>query len=182
VTTVVLSGIGMLTVLLLLAVGFAARRRLRRLRRRFTAARARIFELQARVQPPGPRRDADLLRHRLQAEIRATREMLTDRPDGLIFRADAAVVLHELTTTATGLDRELEAIGRFLDVNQQRAAFATLRPQADQLIETTYVARQTALRTAAEDRSRRIAGLQADVARQAAALETYRRSDRELQL
>ena len=152
------------------------------MRRRIAAARARIFELQARVQPPGPRREAGLLRHRLQVEIRATRDMLADLPDGLIFRADAAALLQELSSTGAAVDRELAAVGQFLDVGQPRAALATLRPQAEQLIETTYVARQTALRTAAEDRARRISGLQADVARQAAALETYRKTDRELTL
>jgi hypothetical protein len=50
------------------------------------------------------------------------------------------------------------------------------------VIATTYTARQTVLQTAAEDRARRIAGLQADVARQAAALDVYRNGDRELRL
>jgi hypothetical protein len=181
-TTVVLSGIGALTLVLLVVVGLAARRGMRRLWRRVAAARARILELQAKMQPPGPRREAALLRHRLQEEIRATGEMLADLPDGLIFRADAASLLEELTITAAAVDREIAAVGRFLDTDQQRAALATLRPQAQQIIETTYVARQTALRTAAEDRARRIIDLQAGVARQAAALETYRKTDRELTL
>jgi hypothetical protein len=105
----------------------------------------------------------------------------------LIFRADARVVLQELTTTAVAVEAELAAITGFRDVKQQQSALATIRPQAEQLIATTYTARQTILRTAAEDRARRIAGLQADVARQAAALDVYkndgfRGGDRQLRL
>jgi hypothetical protein len=105
----------------------------------------------------------------------------------LIFRADARVVLQELTTTAAAVEAELAAITGFRDVKQQQSALATIRPQAEQLIATTYTARQTILRTAAEDRARRIAGLQADVARQAAALDVYkndgfRGGDRQLRL
>lgn len=181
-TVIVLSSLGALFVLLCIVVAVAARRRLRRLRRRVADMRGRIFELRARVLPPGPRRDAELLRHRLQSEMRSTREMLESAPDGLIFRADATVVLQELTTTAVAVDRELAAVTRFLDVAEQRSALAALRPQAEQLIATTYTARQTILRTAAEDRARRIAALQADVARQAAALDVYKQTDRQLHL
>jgi hypothetical protein len=182
VTIVALVVAGVVAVALIAAGAFAARRALRRLQLRIAAARERIFELQARVQPPGPRRDADLLRHRLRTEMRSTREMLEAAPGGLIFRADATVVLQELATTAAAVEGELAAITRFADPKQQESALATLRPQAEQLIATTYTARQTVLQTAAEDRARRIAGLQADVARQAAALDVYRNGDRELRL
>ena len=181
-TVIVLSSFGALFVLICVAAAVAARRRLRRLRRRIADVRGRVFELRAKVLPPGPRRDAELLRHRLQSELRATRDMLEGAPDGLIFRADATVVLQEVTTTALAVDRELAAVSRFLDAAEQRSALAALRPQAEQLIATTYTARQTVLRTAAEDRARRIAALSADVARQAAALDLYKQTDRELRL
>jgi hypothetical protein len=182
VTVIVLSSFGALFVLLCVGAAVAARRWLRRLRRRMADVRGRVFELRARVQPPGPRRDAELLRHRLQTEMRCTREMLETAPDGLIFRADATTVLRELTATSIAVDGELAAVTRFLDAREQRSALAALRPQAEQLIATTYTARQTILRTAAQDRIRRLATLQADVARQAAALDLYKQTDRELHL
>ncbi len=181
-TVVVLSTLGAFALAFAVVVALAARRGLRLVGRKVAAGRARIFELQAKVQPPGPRRDAALLRHRLQAEMRSTKEMLQSAPDGLIFRADATVVLQELSATAAAVDAELAAVAGFLDEKQQRAALAPLRQQAEQLIATTYTARQTILRTAVEDRARRIAGLQADVARQAAALDVYQKTDRELRL
>jgi hypothetical protein len=167
---------------LLVAVLFLAWRGYRRVRRTITAARMRLFELQAKVLPAGPRREAELLRHRLRVEMRSTREMLEAAPDGLIFRADALSVLAELAATASAVEGELATIGGFADEKQQRTALATLKPQAEQLIETTYTARQTILRTAVEDRAHRLATLQADVARQAAALEVYTKDDPNLQL
>lgn len=168
--------------LLIAVVGIALARGLRRIRRFADEVRWQVTEVRARFQPPGPRRDATNLRRRLQAELRATKDMLESTPDGLIFRADAASVLAELGTAAAAVDRELAAVERFLDNAQQRAALATLRPQAEQLIETTYSARQTILRTAAEDRARRLSALHADVARQAAALDIYRDDHRELHI
>jgi hypothetical protein len=174
--------LGVLGGVLLVAVLVVSWRALRVLRRRIAAARARIAELQAKVMTPGPRRDAALLRLQLQAEMRSTREMLEAAPDGLIFRANATSVLAELATTAGDVDRELAAIAGFADERQQRAALADLRPQAQLLIDTTYAARQTILRTAVEDRAHRLTALQQDVAREAAALEVYRKNDPNLQL
>jgi hypothetical protein len=108
--------------------------------------------------------------------------MLAAAPQGLIFRADAAGVLQELGSTAADLDRELTAIERFVDAAQQRAALLTITPQVRRLIDTTYSARQTVLRTAAEDRERQLDTLRANVAAQAAALDNYRNSGGELRL
>lgn len=178
-TTISLAVIGGVLFVILAVVAW---RTFRVLRRRYRAARLRIAELQAKVMAPGPRRDAALLRHRLQVEMRATRDMLESAPQGLIFRADATSVLAELAATSADVNTELAAIARFADVNQQRIALNNLRPQAEQLIATTYTARQTILRTAAEDRSHRLQLLGEDVARQAAALEVYKKTDRDLQL
>jgi hypothetical protein len=180
VTVIVVSLVCVLLVLVVAAV--AARRVLRRARRRVEAVWDRAGEFRARLLPPGPHREATLLRQRLHAELRATRDMLESAPDGLIFRADAASVLHELATVALDVDRELRAVERFLDPGQQRAALKTVRPQAEQLIEMTYTARHTVLNTAAEDRGRRLATLHADVAHQAAALDRYRQAAGELHL
>jgi hypothetical protein len=169
-----------LGVLLLLAVaGFVT---VRAVNRRIGGWRARVLEARSRFLPPGPRRSAARLRCRLHAELRATRDMLESAPQGLIFRADAAVLLKELAATAAAMDTELAAVERFLDPEQQRTALATVTPQVEELIGTTYTARQTILRTAAEDRARQLSALRADVAAQAAALDTYRRNGRELSL
>jgi hypothetical protein len=163
-------------------VALAARRMFRRVRRRIDALVGRAGEVRTRFLPPGPHREAALLRQRLHAELRATRDMLEAAPDGLIFRADAGSVLHELVTVAVDVDRELRAVERFLDPAQQRAALKTVRPQAEQLIDTTYTARHTVLSTAATDRGRHLATLHADVTRQAAALDRYRQTTGELRL
>lgn len=173
-----------LSVLVVLAVlgAVVVWRVARRLRRRVASWRYRLFVLHGRFLPPGPRRDAAALRIRLLAELRATRDMLESAPQGVIFRADAAAVLSELGATAVALDQELAAIERFIDPAQQRAALTTVAPQVTQLIDTTYTARQTILRTAVEDRERALESLRANVATQAAALETYRRNGRELSI
>ena len=162
------------------AVGVLALRwGLRRLVRS-VGARRRLFLVRSRLLPPGPRRDTATLRARLDFELSATRSMLESAPQGLVFRADAAGILNELVTAATEIERELGAIERFLDPSQQRAALTTIAPQVNQLIDTTYTARHTILRTSVEDRDRRLSSLHADVAKQADALERYRRDDREL--
>ncbi len=152
------------------------------LRRVVRGVRHRVADLRPRLLPPGPRRDAAALRGTLQAEMQATRDMLASAPDGYVFRADATALLQELATNAATVDTELAAIERFLDPAQQRRALAALAPQAQQLIDTTYSARHTILRTAAEDRARRLAALEATVAAQAAALDAYKQTDRELRL
>lgn len=163
-------------------VAVAARRVFRRVRRRIDELLGRGGEVRTRFLPPGPHREAALLRRRLQAELRATRDMLEAAPDGLIFRADAASVLHELVTVAVDIDRELRGVERFLDPAQQRAALKTVRPQAEQLIDTTYRARHTVLSTAAADRDRHLGALHEDVTRQATALDRYRQTNGELRL
>jgi hypothetical protein len=135
-----------------------------------------LLEMRVHALPPGPRRDATMLRRRLAAEVRATQQALADAPGGLIFRADAARVLAELTASAADMDRELAAVERFLDAAEQRRALEGLTPQVTQLIAATYSARHTVLRTAAEDRARRLAELAADLQVQADSLESYRRS------
>lgn len=173
---------GAVTVLVIAVAGFVAWRLMRRAGRRIGGWQTRWLELRSRFLPPGPRRDTARLRCRLHVEMRATRDMLAAAPQGLIFRADAAGVLQELGSTAADLDRELTAIERFVDAAQQRAALLTITPQVRRLIDTTYSARQTVLRTAAEDRERQLDTLRANVAAQAAALDNYRNSGGELRL
>ncbi len=169
----------LIAALVLLAVGVVV---VRRVGRRIGGWRSRFIEVRTRFLPPGPRRDAGRLRCRLRAELRATHDMLRTAPQGLVFRADAATILKELATTAAALDVELAAVERFIDPGQQRKALATVTPQVTQLIDMTYSARQTILRTAGEDRARQLASLRTDVATQAAALDTYQRNGRELSL
>lgn len=161
---------------LVVAGGLVVRRLIRRAGRRVGGWGVRLLELRSHVLPAGPRRDAARLRYRLHAELRATRDMLERAPEGLIFRASAAAVLQELADTAAAIDRELVAIERFIDTAQQRAALSAVKPQVNDVIATTYSARQTILRTAVEDRTRRIAALKDSVATQAAALENYQRN------
>lgn len=182
-----LFGVGVLVVLfvLVLVAAVLVRRTVRRAGRRIGslgAWRWRLLELRSSVQPPGPRRDAARLRCQLDAELRATADMLQRAPQGLIFRADATALLGELGSAAAELDAELAAIERFLDSRQQQAALATISGQVDELIETTYTARQTILRTAAEDRIRQLSALREHVAVQATALDNYQRHRRQLSL
>lgn len=162
--------------LILLAAGFIAFR----LRRTIRAWQARVRAVRSQFLPPGPRRDARTLRCRLQDEIQGTREMLGSAPDGLVFRADAREVLAELGAAGAAIDAELRAVEGFADSRQQRAALEVLAPQAEQLIRTSYTARQTLLRTSVEDRDRQLARLSDYVAQQAAAAELYRNGKRGL--
>ena len=180
-TRVILIAVGVALVVLALSA-LLVWRLMRRAVRRMGGWRTRLIAARAQFLPPGPRRDASRLRSRLHAEMRATSDMLQAAPQGLIFRANAAGVLQELSDTAAALDRELVAIERFLDARQQHAALSTIAPQVDQLIRTTYTARQTVLSTAVEDRERQLTALRANVDAQAAALETYRKNGRELSL
>lgn len=174
---VVLIGAGIVIVLFLVAAVLVGRA-VSRASRRIAGGRWRLLELRSNFLPPGPRRNAVLLRRRLDVELRATRDMLQHAPQGLVFRADAVALLNELAGTARQLDAELAAIERFLDPAQQQAALATISGQVEQLIETTYTARQTILRTAAEDRTRQLAALRDSVATQATALDNYQRQRR----
>lgn len=174
----VLAAFVIIAVLAALSAYWAARR----VRARLGTWQARALALRGRTLPPGPRRDAAALRSRLAGELQATRDMLDSAPDGVVFRADAGAILYEIATTASDLDRELAAVERFLDVRHQRAALDMLTEQVERVIETSYAARQTVLRTAVEDRRRRIAELEQSVAQQAAALDTYRRGRPELNI
>ena len=129
---------------------------------------------------PGPRRDAIMLRRRLARELLYTQTMLAAAPDGLIFRADAEAVLRELTEMAAGLDTDLRAIECFADARQQRAGLAVVTPQVQQLIDTSYSARQIIVRTSAEDRSRRLTRVCSHVAQQEEAAALYRQGGRDL--
>src|SRR5579875_2496346 len=178
---VVGAGVLVVVLALVLVAAVLVRRALRRAGRRLGSLgglRWRLLELRSNVQPPGPRRDAARLRCRLDAELRATADMLQRAPQGLIFRADATALLGELSTAAAELDAELAAIERFLDSQQQQVALATISGQVDELIETTYTARQTILRTAAEDRIRHLSALREHVAVQATALDNYQQHRR----
>ena len=167
-------------VLVLLLAGFLVGRRMLRWSKRQVAAAA--GEVRTRMLPPGPRRDATVLRSRLEAELFATREMLRTAPQGLVFRADARSLVEDLDSTGTSLSRELIAIEAFRDARQQRAALDAVRPQVEQLVETTYRARQTLLQTAAEDRAAELERLRTRVDQQAAALDIYRRDGGQLSL
>lgn len=173
-TRLVLIVVGVLILLLVLAV-ILLRRIVRRAGRHLAGWRSRVLELRPNVLPPGPRRETARLRYRLDAELRATRDMLQHAPQGVVFRADAAALLRELATTGVELDAELAAIERFMNSTQQRAALATVAGQVEQLIDTSYTARQTILRTAAEDRVRHLDALRDNVAVQAKALDNYKR-------
>lgn len=178
----VLIGVAVVIVVVVLLGVVLVRRAIRHAGRRIAGWQWRLLEVRSNVLPPGPRRNAARLRCRLDTELRATRDMLQRAPQGLIFRADAATLLGDLAATATELDAELAAVERFLDPAQQQTALATLSGQVDQLIDTTYAARQTILRTAAEDRIRQLAGLRDNVAVQAAALDNYQRNRRQFTL
>jgi hypothetical protein len=169
-------------IVLLAIAALLLRRAVRRARRRIGGWHWRLLELRTYLLPPGPRRDAARLRSRLYAELHATRDMLAHAPQGLIFRADASAVLAEVASTAADLDSELAAIERFRDPAQQQKALATVTAQVEQLIETTYTARHTILRTAAQDRAGQLAALQDKVATQAAAVDNYQRHGHELNL
>jgi hypothetical protein len=173
---VLLAVVVVLTTAFLLAVVAGAlliRRGIRAARARAVTLQPRVTELRAWLVPPGPRRDAARLRAELAAEVQATRSLLAEAPQGLVFRADAQVLLRDIEQTAAALDHELRHIEGFRDPYRQQAALDAVRPQVQQLIDTGYTARETVLRTAAADRERRLGSLQNDVAHQAAALRRY---------
>jgi hypothetical protein len=167
-------------VVLVAIVGFTVWRFARGIRRTVRAWRQMYFDARVRWLPPGPQREAAMLRQRLRHELRGTTAMLTEAPDGLIFRADARAVLHELNEMTVAVDRDLRAIEQFGDARQQQAALALVAPQARQLIDMSYSARQTILRTSAEDRDRQLTRLRAQVDQQSAAADAYRHGGRGL--
>ncbi len=175
--------IALVVVVLALVVTFLlARSTARWTARQVAVAAERVADVRGRLLPPGPRRDAVGLRAALEAEMRATRDMMRSAPQELVFRADAAALMHDLDEMAESLRGELAGIEAFRDSAQQRAALAVVRPQIEQLVETTYRARQTIVRTSAEDRDRQLQRLRAGVDQQAAALELYRNDGGQLSL
>ncbi len=170
--------------LLLLVGAFVFWRVARRVRRMLEQGRRRLDAARSRVPLPGrAATPAYLLRRRLAEEMTSTKQVLAgSTPDTRIFVAEAQPVLAELTATAAALDAELVAIENFPDPRQQRAALATIAPQVEQVIATSYSARQTMLQTAAADRRRRLSALSDTVANEAAALATYKRDRRDLTL
>ena len=154
----------------------------RLVRRITTRGRARALELRPRFLPPGPRRDAAMLRHRLATELQTTARMFAAAPYNRIFQADPAAVLADAAELAAQLDDELAVVEAFPDFAQQRAALATVAPQALQLMETLYSARNTMLRTAAVDRERELSRLSESVAHEAESLRAYEGRGRDLAL
>jgi hypothetical protein len=152
----------------------------RRMRRTVQGWRERVLGTRVQWMPPGPRREVAMLRHRLAQELQYTEAMLSAAPDGVIFRADAGEVLRELVEMAASLGSDLRAIEHFSDPRQQGAALAVVAPQVEQLIETSYSARQTIVRTSAEDRDRRLSRVRDYVAQQEKAAAAYRHGGRDL--
>jgi hypothetical protein len=154
----------------------------RRVRHAVAAWRPRLLGLQEACRTPGPGRDAARLRRRLGSEVVATQQTLDEAPAGVVFRADARELLSDIRAVAGELDRDLRSVERFADPVQQRAALAALTPQVEQLISTSYSARQTIISTAVRDRDRTLSNLSDRVAAQAAAADRYRQAGPELSL
>lgn len=152
----------------------------RRTRDAVDRVRIRAQIAQTKLMPSGPRRDAALLRQRLDAQVRAARAVL-GAPDGQIFRADAPSVLAEITASAGELDTSLAGIEKMTDA-QQREALPVITPQVEQLIATTDTACRTLLRTRAETRSGQLDALSSGIDFEAASLETYERERNDLSL
>lgn len=157
-----------------------ARRVTRRTRDAVDRVRIRAQLAQTQLMPSGPRRDALLLRQRLDAQLRATRAVL-GAPDGQVFRADAPTVLAEITTAAGELDTSLAGIATMTDA-QQREALPVIAPQVEQLINTADTACRTLLRTRAKTRSGQLDELTGDIDFEAASLATYERDRNDLRL
>lgn len=172
----------LLVVVVALCVGGAvvARRVTRRTRDAVDRVRIRAQLAQTKLMPSGPRRDALLLRQRLDAQVRAARAVL-GAPDGQIFRADARTVLAEITTAAGELDTSLAGIAAMTDA-QQREALPVITPQVEQLISTADTACRTLLRTRAKSRSGQLDALSSGIDFEAASLATYERDRNDLRL
>jgi hypothetical protein len=138
--------------------------------------------LQPRALRPGPGRDVARLRRDLGQEVEAADVMLSRAKDGRLFIADARALLDELKTNAAAVDADLASVQGYADTAQQRRALDELRPQVARLIQTSYLARQTMLRTEIADRERRLTDLHEHVERQAAAFTIYRQAANGLDL
>ena len=170
-----LKSLGTLVLVVLLVLVLVAWRIGRRVRRTADRVRRGAAAAHTRFLPPGPRREIALLRQRLADELESTRTMLAAAPEAKIFQADAATVLGSISAAAAELDANLVTIAGFADPQQQVVAFRKVRPQVDQLISTSYQARQTMLRTAAVERSRHLDALRDVVANEATSLRNYER-------
>ena len=135
-----------------------------------------------RVLRPGPGRDVARLRRDLREEVQAADVMLSRAKDGRLFIADARALIDELKISAAAVDADLASIQDYADTTQQRSALDALGPQVAKLIQTSYLARQTMLRTEIADRERRLTDLGEHVERQAAALTIYRQGTHGLDL
>lgn len=142
--------------------------------------RRRALEIRSNFLPPGPRRDAVVLRRQLAAELRSMRQTLASVPNGRIFQADPTRILAEAAEYAAALDQELAMIETFPDRARQQAALEAIAPQVRTLIDTIYSARDTMLRTAASDRERGLTRLSESIAHEAASLRTYEQTKRGL--
>jgi len=131
---------------------------------------------------PGPGRDTARLRRELRTEVEAADVMLSRAKDGRLFIADARALLDELKINAAAVDADLASIQGYADRTQQRSALDALGPQVAKLVQTSYLARQTMLRTEIADRERHLTDLNEHVERQAAAFEIYRQGAHGLDL
>ena len=175
-----LAVVAVLLIAVCIAGGVGARRVTRRTRDTVDRVRIRAQLAQTRLAPDGPRRDAALLRQRLEAQVRAARAVL-GAPDGQVFRADAPTVLAEIVASAVELDTSLAGIDEMTEV-QQRDALPVITPQVEQLITTADTACRTLLRTRAKTRSGQLDTLSSSIDFEAASLQTYERDRNDLRL
>ena len=138
--------------------------------------------IQSGALRPGPGRDIARLRRELREEVQAADVMLSRAKGGRLFTADAHALLDELKTSAAAVDADLASVQDYADRAQQRGALDALGPQVAKLIQTSYLARQTMLRTEIADRERHLTDLNEHIERQAAALRIYRQGAHGLDL
>ena len=172
--------LALLFLALCVAGGVAALRVTRKNRDAVDRVRIRAQLAQTKLMPDGPRRDAALLRQRLDAQVRAARAVL-GAPDGQVFRADSQTVLAEITASARELDTSLAGVDVMTEA-QQRAALPEIAPQVEQLITAADKACRTSLRTRAKTRSGQLDTLSGDIDFEAASLATYERDRNDLRL
>ncbi len=141
-----------------------------------------VAAIREHAQPPGPARDIARLRRDLREEVDAAEVMLSRAEYGRLFTTDAVDLILELKVNAAAVDADLASIQGYADPAQQRGALAALGPQVAQLIQTSYLARQTMLQTEATDREGRLTTLSKQVQQQAAALEIYRQGAHDLDI
>jgi hypothetical protein len=157
---------------LLLTATLIAWRLYRRIRR-WRGWHRRAAAIQPRALWPGPARDVARLRRTLRDEVQAADVMLSRAKGGRVFIADAPALIDDLKRSAAAVDADLASIEDYADPTQQRSALDAIRPQVTRLIQTSYLARQTMLRTEIADRERHLADLSEHVERQAAAFKIY---------